>query len=279
MKYSKDKVDYIIHQYLSGKTQVQIAKELNTYNTTIRRILLKNNIPVVGTSERWRNIDINIFDDYSNPAVQYWLGAIVADGCLTNNAIVFETIDKEWVEKFRNFMNPFLNINSILPKRGKKLYRFSTRCKGLSEKLLVYGITYRKSLTIEFLYPITWHFFRGVFDGDGCISRSNKRDDGSYDARLQIVSGSEIFIDQLYNFLKSQGFSATKSIDTKSRKNPQYSVNLFKQKELHVIYDLLYSEADINFLERKYLKFGSLLGKPKRQYTSKTGKDPHLIPC
>ena len=259
MKYSKEKVDYIIQQYKLGLNQKQIADKLNTYNTTIRRILMQNGIPLISSQERWRTININAFDDYSNKSVQYWLGAIVADGCLTKRVLVFETIDKAWVEKLKDFLNPNLKVNSNNPKKGKTLYRFSVKCKGLDKKLLKYGITERKSLTISFKERITWDFFRGVFDGDGCITHCNNNN-----VRLQIVSGSSIFIGQLYTFLIQEGFHPTKTKSIKNRKNIQYSVNIFRQKELKLLYNLLYIEAGNNFLERKYQKFGSLLEKSNR---------------
>jgi len=52
MKYSKEKVDYIIQQYKLGLNQKQIADKLNTYNTTIRRILMQNGIPLISSQER-----------------------------------------------------------------------------------------------------------------------------------------------------------------------------------------------------------------------------------
>ena len=44
MKFSKEKEESIIKDYLNGENTVQIAKKWNTYNTSIRRVLLRNNI-------------------------------------------------------------------------------------------------------------------------------------------------------------------------------------------------------------------------------------------
>ena len=115
--------------------------------------------------------------------------------------------------------------------------------------------------------------FRGVFDGDGCVTVANKTK-----CRFQIISGSETFRNQLFDFLVENGFTPTKTQNKKNRISTMYYVNMFRQEQLHKLYSLMYSEANTNFLERKYLKFGSLLGKPNRQYLPKTGKESSSNP-
>lgn len=48
MKYDEQ---FIIEKYVAGQNAKAIATELGTYNTTIRRILLRNNISLRGVSE------------------------------------------------------------------------------------------------------------------------------------------------------------------------------------------------------------------------------------
>ena len=43
-RFTKEKEDEIIHLYKSGKTQKEIAMQFNTFNTSIRRVLLRYNI-------------------------------------------------------------------------------------------------------------------------------------------------------------------------------------------------------------------------------------------
>ena len=77
--------NYIIKEYLSGRTQQNIAKELHTYNTSIRRVLLRNNIKIRSNSEIQRFVNYNPFPKKEN---QYWVGLFAADSCITNNDIV-----------------------------------------------------------------------------------------------------------------------------------------------------------------------------------------------
>jgi transposase-like protein len=111
---------------------------------------------------------------------------------------------------------------------------------------------------MELKIPITFAMLRGIIDGDGSFSRINKTR-----ARLNITTGSKKFAQQVFNFLKENNFNPTLTSTISNRKNRYYSVNMFRQKELSLLYDLLYSDAKY-FLKRKYLKIGSLLGKPSK---------------
>lgn len=71
MKYSQEKVDYILQSYAAGKTQKQIADELNTYNTTIRRILLANGIIPKGVREQQEVVKTNIFSNLNCKETNY----------------------------------------------------------------------------------------------------------------------------------------------------------------------------------------------------------------
>ena len=56
-RYSKEKEQYVVEQYRDeGRDTVQIAKELDTYNTTIRRILIRNNVKLISTADRLRKV-------------------------------------------------------------------------------------------------------------------------------------------------------------------------------------------------------------------------------
>ena len=50
MEYSSSEVKDIINLYKSGKNQNEIADIYNTYNTTIRRILIRNHVKIRDSS-------------------------------------------------------------------------------------------------------------------------------------------------------------------------------------------------------------------------------------
>ena len=48
--------NYIVEEYLKGRTQKDIASELNTYNTSIRRVLLRNKVTIRSNKEIQRYV-------------------------------------------------------------------------------------------------------------------------------------------------------------------------------------------------------------------------------
>lgn len=71
MKYPQEKVDYILRGYATGKNQKQLADELGTYNTTIRRILLANGIVPISGRERQEIVKTNIFSNLKCKETNY----------------------------------------------------------------------------------------------------------------------------------------------------------------------------------------------------------------
>lgn len=263
-KYSQAEVNKIIELYESGLNQLEIANLFGTFNTSIRRILKRNGVNVLNQTERHRMITPDFFDNYENPDIQYWLGVIASDGCMTNRNLIIETIDKEWMEDYRDFLNPNINITTTLPKRGRMLYRVATGVVGLAESLEKYGIIKQKSLLLEWKYPITRHFLRGVFDGDGSAFFSKQ----SRFVRMSIVSGSEVFILQLQNFLFENNIEVRISKHIKNRKNPLYSLEVTKYEDKIKFHNLLYEDAKY-FLKRKKEKMDTILSVVKNTESDK----------
>ena len=79
----KYNAEYIIQEYKNGRTTKSIAKELGTYNTSIRRFLLRNNIVPRDQSEALKTVKDTVFTCMSEEA-QYWIGYIIADGTIGN---------------------------------------------------------------------------------------------------------------------------------------------------------------------------------------------------
>lgn len=255
-KFSKEKENQIVEMYLSGLDQVKIAKHFNTYNTSIRRVLQRKDIIILSHSERTRAILPTFFNNYDDPNIQYWLGVLASDGCITNGKLIFESKDREWVESFRDFLNPNINVNITQPKKGHTLYRVSCGVKGLEEELSRYGIVPDKSLKLEWKMPLTKDFVRGVFDGDGCVSISSKI---KYPL-ISICGASKIFIEQIHIYLKENNIHSTINSDSKNRNNTLYTLYIHSLDHKKRLYHLFYDDAKY-FLERKKERFSSILDK------------------
>ena len=253
-KFSGEKENKIVEMYLEGIDQVRIANYFNTFNTSIRRVLLRKNIKILSNSERNRPIIPTFFNNYDDPDIQYWLGVLASDGCITGSKLIFEAKDKEWVESFRDYLNPKINLNVTQPKKGHTLYRVSCSVKGIQEELFKYGIVPNKSLSLEWKMPITNHFVRGVFDGGGCVTLTKKM---KYVA-IAICSGSKIFLEQVQIFFNENNIHTVISSESKNRNNPLYYISIHNIPDKQKMYHLLYDDAKF-FLQRKEKKFATIL--------------------
>lgn len=268
MKYSQEKVDYILQGYAAGKNQKELANELNTYNTTIRRILLANGITPISHRERHEVVKTNIFSDLSCKETNYWLGLIATDGCLTKlNTIVIDLQlqDRELLEKYIEFTKSKVNLLTTTHYTGVKSHRVAFSSLQNFQQLEEYGITRKKSMDLRLTIPITFDLLRGIIDGDGSFSSLNKG------ARMQVSTASIDFANQIKDFLEYNGYHPTLTASKKKRINTMYTVNLYRKEELFRLYFDLYKDA-YPFMKRKKDKIGSLLQKWSEYNWAKTGE-------
>ena len=247
-KFSEEKEQDIIDKYKRGRNTVEIAKEYNTYNTSIRRVLLRNGIVPRNPQKVQRLCKHNPFkrnDEYS----EYFLGLLLTDGCITNKSkntyvvnLSLSEKDGYMVEKFRDWASPYTKVSKVL-QRINNSYMYSVNIANceMIDWLRLRGNFYRKSYECKIYTPITWNILRGIFDGDGGFRQVNK---GSL--YFFICGKSLVFINQIYYFLSKQGFHP--KINTQ---NGLYYVALYRQDEVQLVGEYLYNNAHI-YLKRKY---------------------------
>lgn len=240
-KKEKYDIDYIIKEFKSGKSVAKIAKDLGTYNTSIRRYLLRYGIIPRDQSEAQKVVDDSIFTNLSEEA-QYWVGFIAADGGIGNkeNNIYLGTVekDKNHLEKFSRFVN--VPIKTVYNKKFCiNEYRVNFRSKSLKKWFISIGITPVKSKTLALNIPLTPHILRGILDGDGTITKKGT---------IEIATASEKFLKQLKDYLHANNINSTYS---KSKSSSVWVIRVCKKSERIKLFELLYKDASI-YLERKY---------------------------
>lgn len=234
----------IVKLYLEGKNTVEIANMLSTYNTSIRRVLLRNNITLRSTSEVQAETK-NVFKDFEKEEVQYWLGFLSADGTIGNKEFV---ISLELQEKDLNHLlkfKEFIGIKSLqtmkYPKINKIGYRVSCKNKETNLFLKSLGITDNKSLTIKYKKDFTNHYLRGYFDGNGYTRKLGKNR-----AEISIATGSEEFAKQILYYYQSNNITAY----LKKTKENLFTIGIYSKDSCKKCYNLMYNNATL-FLERK----------------------------
>ena len=231
----------IVELHKEGLSPKRIADMLGTYNTSIRRVLLKHGRTLKNRSEALVTTS-NRFAELDNPEAQYWLGMLAADGTIGNKTnlvcLSLQEKDSTHLSKYASFMG--IRVFKVYNKRYDLYeHRASFRNKSVNHYLKSIGITDNKSASLDYKLPITRHFLRGVIDGDGYV-RKNK-------PYVEIASQSPVFVEQLMSYLKTQGIHCTIHGHTKS---VLYIIGMYRRDAVRKLYDLLYKDASV-YLERK----------------------------
>lgn len=102
-----------------------------------------------------------------------------------------------------------------------------------------------------------WHFIRGLFDGDGSISKETKKKLGAL--RFKII-GSENLINAIKTKFIQFGLSNTKISITKysSNNNRLVSIHYYSFKDLSLLKQKIYEDSENLRLTRKYELFQTL---------------------
>ena len=209
-RFSKEKEENILKMYKEGKSQKEIANFYETYNTSIRRILLRNNIIPRGNNKVQRLCKHNPFrknDEYS----EYFLGLLLTDGCISSNitknsntiSLSLNEVDGYIVESFRDWISPNSKVSNILQKINSSYMKsVSVTNQEVEEWLIRKGNFNNKSYECKIYTPITWNILRGIFDGDGGFHFNSTHLD------FFICGKSLVFIQQIKYFLDKYGFTS-----------------------------------------------------------------------
>ena len=258
MKFPEEE---IVKMYLQGFDTVYIGKLYNTYNTSIRRVLLRHNVPLRGSREVQTRVSNLVFQSpVLSREESYWLGMLVTDGCISNDylSLSLQEQDLYQLEKFAKFLGDRVKVNKQFNKKYK-IFEYQVKAKdfNLIPKIRLLANFYNKSIDLQLYVPLNYDILRGIIDGDGSIGTYQNK------TRVQICSASSVFINQLKDFLKQEEIDFCLNDDTREfRKNTLYVISIHKQKQILSLYHKLYNDTDL-YLNRKKLKFKHILEKYK----------------
>ena len=257
-KYAADK--YIELGGFPNTNITEIAKEFKISPNELSNYISTYypDVKILGKA----NFNEFIFDSIDTEEKAYWLGFIFADGTISSSPLredaktqyQFElslsSKDLNHLEKFAKFI-----------EYKQPLYCDEIRCrlsvysKHLWQVLNVNGCTPQKSLTLKFpkveLFKsrdLIRHFIRGYFDGDGCLTWSNKEH-----TRPEIsVLGTDEMLYSIISYLPL----TTKPILKILHPDKQSITKYFgvSGEKAYEIASYLYNNSIIN-LQRKYNKY------------------------
>ena len=256
MKFSFEKEQSIISDYRTGLNTVEIAKKWNTYNTSIRRVLLRNGITPRTIKEVLSTVRENPFK-IGDEKSEYFLGLLLTDGNIQHRresnsvAVSLSLKDKSMIEQFRDFVCPKNKVSKVLQKRyNTYMFSASVRSDLIAEWLERQGNFHNKSYECDIYVPLTPHILRGIFDGDGYWHSTNK----GKTMQWGVCGKSLIFMQKIKEYLHSLGIESFLNKRKKPNNNYLYYLEVQKTVDVVKIANLMYNEAHV-FLIRKYDKW------------------------
>ena len=247
--------DYIIHEL----RQEDLCKKYNISNGTKQRYLSMSGVQLRTISESSRKYEFNYhyLDNIDTEEKAYFLGFVYADGshstdrCTLN--ITIQEGDQDLLLKFYSLFDCKRDIRHIYNKQYNRYYaNFCLQSTYLSNQLLKLGVPADKSYKIAFpnFIPdeLQRHFIRGYFDGDGCISFSNR---GWKSTGVQFT-GNEYFLQSIQTIIKNKI-----NVDMNLRHEKKSKIcDLYKAGKFNVykVLNYLYKDSTI-YLQRKYNRY------------------------
>lgn len=200
----------ILDMYQGGMSCARIGEAFGVSRVPVTAVLERNGVARRDASDAKRQYPLweEAFSDMTSLEAQYWAGMLMADGCISKRSVVFwlQECDRDHVEALRSFLkaettpifHQFSRAKPSAPAYGQ--WRLVVTSQKMVDDLAVLNVVPRKSkvarVPSELLDSVA--FWRGMMDGDGCISISGKK------VTVYLASGSPQLIDQFASFLQRQ---------------------------------------------------------------------------
>lgn len=269
----------IKNRYLNGESLHDIAKDAQTTKNLMalrRRLNLmgvntdvsqkKYSLKIHKSCKKYK-LNEHIFDVIDTEEKAYWLGFLMADGynheSKTAVSLRIQGGDINHLEKLKQFLqtdSPIYTFKRITPvSKIERNYCELRVCSPIfSQSLAKQGCIQGKTYLLKFpnissfLYN---HFIRGYFDGDGCISISQRNDRKSIKCKqvqFNIVGKEDVILKMQEIICNNTGVFKTK---LRHRKNSFAKAISWQGRNVcKKILDYLYKNATI-YLQRKYEKY------------------------
>lgn len=260
-KLNDEQIEKVCQEYLNGASIPQLADKFIVCGVTILNVLKEKNVKRRTISEAVRiySLDENFFNIIDSEEKAYWLGFIIADGCVTEYTLHMrlQIGDTRHLEKLKlalDSMHPIVIVQceneageeyeqAVLNITSKKLVTALNKYGVIKNKVFKTYIS--ENIPKEFM-P---HLCRGLVDGDGGINydKSCKTWGINLAGTKRLLKEFDVFV-QFYANIKNQRtlYKMKRSFKIVYKGN----IQAFK------VGTLLYENSNINCrLDRKYDNF------------------------
>lgn len=230
--------EWLAQKYEELQSPEKIGKLVGEKAKTITWWRKKLGIQKIDTGQFARKYQINkdYFAKINNQKKAYWLGFLMADGCVVNKngkqalLLGLAIKDKKHIEKMLKDMgaNYPIKIGTSKSPNGKIFNHASVTitCKKLCDDLSKYGVdehkTFNSRIPKNISHKYIRHFIRGFFDGDGCVVRQNKSENN---LAFSLASASKDMLLDVSRFLENE--LLIKHYPIRKSNSPKYKHDFF----------------------------------------------------
>lgn len=261
---NRDWLEAMLLKHNSGKKIAEVTGYKTTsINRWIRHHGLEKNRDV-GKNIRRHQFEEGYFKRIDSSEKAYWLGFLVADGCVMNHkgsyaiSVTLGSQDKEHLKKMRQALKGTQKIFDGKSGKGTPHHQIVFHSKEMFFDLKNLGLEERK--TGKEVFPLIDELFkkdfiRGYFDGDGSTMTKSKY----VEIGFHICSASKSFIERIRDEIKN----AT-GVDLRVLKRESiYIIQTTSRPNCKKIYSWMYQNEE-TFLDRKM----SIISKFLSEYSS-----------
>lgn len=191
-------------RYLSGESTEQLAESLGSSGYLVQKWLKEEGVDMRGMTA-YGHVDESFFETIDSEEKAYWLGFFAADGSVRDRYAIrveLKEDDIDHVERFAQVINSRSTVKRYERENGYKGCYIDFRSKRMAESLERLGVnahTKSKDLVMpDIADDLKRHMWRGMIDGDGCISISERY--GKQRVTLQIT-GTQTVCEQFRDYV------------------------------------------------------------------------------
>lgn len=248
----------IIKTYLSKPMTLSELSSISGYSIpTLIKVLDDNHISRYSRTKLFSpNINESFFECIDTEEKAYFLGLILADGCVytkKNKHLLSITLKDEDAYIIERFIEA-IHSNRKLTGDGRGCSEIQIHSEKMVNDLAKYGIVDNKSLNTIMPHinnTLMCHFVRGVFDGDGNANFAKPTKRRHHKKTIRFCQGSYIFLEELKTTLHKQ--TGTTIPNTFKEKENLWSISYGSNQDMTLLIEYMYENATIK-LERKWLR-------------------------
>lgn len=237
-------------QYKAGISTNAIAEKYGCDHKNVLYALKRLGVDRRSKTEHLRRYNLNehYFDEITTDEQAYWLGFIAADGCVFVKPphymlrIELQAKDGQHLKRFlRALDSNYPILTRIRKSDGREYHSIFISSEPLIRALINLGIGPKKTFTVA--YPemvsskLSYAFIRGLFDGDGSISKKTRWK----------ITGSFPMITRVAEIIAQQANLPREAI---CKTKNSYCFAYYSRGNIRTIRDWLYTNATV-WLSRK----------------------------